>query len=268
MKRWVPGLLMAFGWATLLLFGDPLLFYLAVVLITAVAAAEFIKMSASDEHSVLGRFFLVVVFLLPVLFAGSSWGRGQPGAALVLAFLLFSGYLIFCYSRFESGYQELVRLGFGVLYVGFLASYLVAIRYLPDGGRWLLVLSGAIAGADTGAYCVGSALGKRKLCPAISPKKTVEGAVGGLLLGMIIAGVFAKMLFSTVSLPGIVAVGFVVAGVGMLGDLVESVVKRGLGVKDSGRILAGHGGVLDRTDSLLLAAPVFYYLLIFFVGLG
>ncbi len=266
MKRWFPGLLMVFGWAALLLLGSSFQFYLVVLLIVAIAAGEFIKMSTSDEHSAVGRIFLLAVFLLPVLFSATSWGRSQPGAALFLSFLLVALYIILQYSRFKNGYQELARLGFGVVYVAFFASYLVGVRYLPDGGKWLLVLSAAVAGADTGAYFVGSAFGKKKLCPAISPKKTVEGAAGGLVSGMILATVLAKFFFSSVSLPAVLGVAFVVAVVGMLGDLVESIVKRGSGVKDSGHILAGHGGILDRTDSLLLAVPVFYYLLVLVVG--
>ncbi len=199
MKRWLPGLLMAFCWTALLLFGSPFLFYLVVLLIAAIAAGEFIKMSVSNEHSAVGRIFLLAVFLLPVFFSGTSWGRSQPGAALFLSFLLVSFYIIFQYPRLKNGYQELARLGFGLVYVAFFASYLVGLRYLPDGGKWLLILSAAVAGADTGAYFVGSALGKRKLCPAMSPKKTVEGAVGGLGSGMILATALAKVFFSGVS---------------------------------------------------------------------
>jgi phosphatidate cytidylyltransferase len=152
---------------------------------------------------------------------------------------------------------------FGVVYVGFLASYLVLIRYLPQGGSWLVVLSAITAGSDSGAYYFGCRFGRRKLCPNISPKKTIEGALGGLLCGVSAALVLAGMLLDQVNWLFILFTAGSLTGVGILGDLTESIIKRGTDTKDSGRLLAGHGGVLDRIDSLLLAAPVLYYLLLF-----
>lgn len=152
---------------------------------------------------------------------------------------------------------------FGAVYVGLLVSYLVFLRELESGGRWIVVLSGVTAGSDTGAYLFGSTLGRRKLCPGISPKKTVEGALGGLLCGVAAAVLMAALLFNDLNLLWIAGMAIVLTGVGILGDLTESIIKRGTGTKDSGRLLAGHGGVLDRIDSMLMTAPVFYYLLMF-----
>jgi phosphatidate cytidylyltransferase len=155
---------------------------------------------------------------------------------------------------------------FGVVYVGVLASYLVLLRQYPEGGSWLVVLSAVTAGSDSGAYYFGSTFGKRKLCPNISPKKTVEGALGGLLCGLVAACVSASLLLDTVDWLFVGMAAVLLTGVGILGDLTESMIKRGTGTKDSGTLLAGHGGVLDRIDSLLLTAPVLYYLLLFVGG--
>ncbi|MEJ2056339.1 MAG: CDP-archaeol synthase, partial [Desulfofustis sp.] len=128
---------------------------------------------------------------------------------------------------------------------------------------WLIILTAVTAGSDTGAYLVGSKFGRRKLCPSISPNKTVEGALGGIAGGVIAAVVLFFLFSIEAALWFVTLLAFGLALVGMLGDLIESVIKRGFRVKDSGSLLRGHGGVLDRIDSLLLAGPVLYYILIF-----
>jgi phosphatidate cytidylyltransferase len=112
---------------------------------------------------------------------------------------------------------------------------------------------------------VGRTWGRRKLCPDISPNKTLEGAAGG-----VIAGTLGGLLFSLLLLPSVNVVFIIVAAViltvtGIIGDLTESIVKRGTGTKDSGKCLGGHGGILDRVDSLLFVGPLFYYLLVFWM---
>jgi phosphatidate cytidylyltransferase len=150
----------------------------------------------------------------------------------------------------------------GIFYIGFLASHLVLIRQLPDGGAWLIILSAITAGSDSGAYYCGRAIGRTKLSPNISPKKTVEGVAGGLVAGIALSSLFAWMLLPSVNWLFLLPVAALLTGAGICGDLTESVIKRGTDTKDSGTILAGHGGVLDRIDSLLFAGPMLYYLLV------
>ena len=132
---------------------------------------------------------------------------------------------------------------------------------MPQGIYWLLVLTAVTVFSDTGAYYVGRTLGKTKLYPALSPGKTRAGAVGGIVSGMLAGLVMTVLLFEGIN-PVTTALLFLVLSVlGIMGDLTESLVKRVSGVKDSGLILPGHGGVLDRCDSLLITAPVLYYVL-------
>ena len=261
MNRTIPGLLLAAGWLTLLLEGSSLLFFIVMIGISVCCAYEFVRMSMGGSLSLPEQVYLVLSIALPVFFSGGVEGVLTPGDGLVFSFLLIALYVIFRYARFTEPYQLMTRLGFGLLYIGFLAAYLVKLRYLPEGGAWIVLLTAITAASDTGAYLAGSRFGKRKLCPAISPKKTVEGAVGGVLSSVAAALIVEPILFDHINWMFIVIAAVILSCVGMFGDLIESVVKRGSGVKDSGSILRGHGGVLDRIDSILIAGPVFYYML-------
>lgn len=145
------------------------------------------------------------------------------------------------------------------LYIGWLGQHLLLVRRLAQGERWLLLLLLGTFATDTGAYAIGRLFGRRKLAPHVSPAKTVEGAAGGLAFAVVAVVALAALL----ALPGrpilIVLLGVVVAVAAELGDLCESAVKRRLGVKDMGRIFPGHGGVLDRLDSVLFVGVVLYY---------
>lgn len=266
MTRTLPGILLAVGWVALLVFGSPLHFHFLVFAIAAIGAHEYLRMVLKPDDGLVTRLYLVIAMSLPVILMRSGDPVMTPQAGFFGGFLMITLCMLSRYSRFPNPFDRFSRMVFGVGYVGVLSSYLVLLRYLPDGGSWLVVLSAVTAGSDSGAYFCGSAFGKRKLCPTISPKKTVEGAVGGLVCGLVLALLCAVLLFDQVDWLFILISGSVLTGVGILGDLTESVIKRGTGTKDSGKLLAGHGGVLDRVDSLLLAAPVMYYLLIFMGG--
>lgn len=267
MTRTVPGILLAAVWVALLLLGSPLLFFWAIVGVAGVGAYEYVKMTFRGALSAAHKVYLITALIFPVFFAGNLVAALLPADGLFVSFFLLSLYIIYRYTHLENSYELLARMMFGAVYVGLLISYLVFIRELEDGGRWLVVLSAVTAGSDTGAYLFGSAFGSRKLCPSISPKKTVEGALGGLLCGVAAAVIMAMVLFDDLNLLLVAVMATVLTGVGILGDLTESIIKRGTGTKDSGRILAGHGGALDRIDSLLMSAPVFYYMLMF-IGLA
>jgi len=133
------------------------------------------------------------------------------------------------------------------------------LRSMPNGIFWLLVLSSITVFSDTAAYYVGRKLGKTKLYPALSPGKTRAGAVGGIIGGMLGGLVVAAIVFENANLVVVGLLSLILSVIGIIGDLIESLIKRDSGVKDSGQILPGHGGLLDRCDSILLTAPTLYY---------
>jgi len=151
----------------------------------------------------------------------------------------------------------------GMLYVGLTLSYLVLVRLLPEGESLLFFLLLVTWAADTGAYYVGTLYGQRALAPRISPKKTAEGLAGGFIGATIVAFVARWTFVPEFSNLDTLVLALVLTLAGLWGDLVESAIKRGVGVKDSGGLLPGHGGMLDRLDSLLFTAPAFYYYVTF-----
>ncbi len=147
----------------------------------------------------------------------------------------------------------------GMLYIGLTLSFLVLTRLLPQG-EWLIFFLLLVTWAgDTGAYYMGSLCGQRPLAPRISPKKTVEGLVGGLIAAMLIAYLAHWWFMPEFSGLDCLILAVIITLVGLWGDLAESTIKRSVGAKDSGGLLPGHGGMLDRLDSLLFSAPAFYY---------
>jgi phosphatidate cytidylyltransferase len=150
-----------------------------------------------------------------------------------------------------------------MLYVGLTLSYLVLIRLMPEGEFLLIFLLLVTWAADTGAYYVGTLYGRRLLAPSISPKKTFEGLVGGFIGATIIAFIARWTFMPEFSSLETVVLALFLTVAGLWGDLVESAIKRSVGVKDSGGLLPGHGGMLDRLDSLLFSAPAFYYYVTF-----
>lgn len=156
----------------------------------------------------------------------------------------------------SAGEAGLFLLGF--LYIPLLMSYLVLLREMDHGVKWIFLLLIIVMSGDTAAFYVGSSFGKRKLYPIVSPNKSVEGMVGGLggsIIGTLLAG---ATFFPELTIAAAVATAFFVGLLGQLGDLFESLLKRSFGVKDSGNIFPGHGGMLDRLDSVLFAAPALY----------
>lgn len=149
----------------------------------------------------------------------------------------------------------------GVLYIPWMMGFLILIRGLNRGIGLIIYLLAIIWADDILAYYTGRLLGKHPLCPRISPKKTVEGMMGGLIGSMLAAMVFGKLLAKEASIFTSAIIGLSVGSFGQLGDLCESVLKRWAGAKESGAILPGHGGLLDRIDGLIFSAPVFYFIL-------
>jgi phosphatidate cytidylyltransferase len=195
-------------------------------------------------------------------FAGHAWFALVGGLMLLLlVHLLFPGPV-----RGSADRAALSILG--ILYAGALPACLLHLRALPEGWAWVILVMGITWGSDTSAYFAGKAFGRTKLYPLISPGKTVEGAVGGLAGSVVFALVASWTFFPALSVGHAVVLALLGGVLGQAGDLVESMIKRSVGVKDSGRLLPGHGGMLDRIDALIFATPAVLFYATLVMGWG
>jgi phosphatidate cytidylyltransferase len=182
--------------------------------------------------------------------------------AAFLAFLALAFHHIIKLEDHDDLVNYFLRDLLGMFYCAIMPSYILLIRLL-DGSSYIYLLLITIWAIDTSAYYVGSSIGKIKLIPEISPKKTVEGAIGGTVGAIIVLITARALYFKNFSLSDAIIFGLALSFSAQIGDLFESLLKRARGVKDSGDLIPGHGGILDRLDSLLFAAPAFFYFTLF-----
>ena len=168
----------------------------------------------------------------------------------------------------RAAWEPVVVTLFGVCYVNWLLGYTFWLRDLEHGVEWILLLVSVTWLGETAAYVVGSTLGRHKLAPSISPRKTIEGAVAQLVMSGLAALGARAWFFPALSLDGALVAGLLLGVVGQAGDLIESAIKRSVGTKDTGRLIPGHGGMLDRVDSLLVNTPVLFYYATYARSLG
>jgi phosphatidate cytidylyltransferase len=255
-----------------IIFG-PLIIYLSyvggmwllglILVLAGVGISEFVIQSLGKNEQIL--------LVLSVLFTGglilsSALLDFSTTLMIYITYLLLIGMILSMRSQPPANlFNKIILLSWGVAYVGLLYPFVYHIRELTATGNWLLFLFGTIWLSDSMAMWIGKAFGKRKLAPTVSPNKTIAGFVGGLSGGIIIALILNFWLLPEFSIINLIFAGLLVSFVGQLGDLVESCWKRSLGIKDSSAIIPGHGGVLDRFDSLLFAAPVLFFYLKYFL---
>ncbi len=247
-------------------FSSPGFFSLLLVLLAAAALNEYLVMTVSDGR----RWERILTVVLGCGVAGSAFIQGETGAigALQIALVVSIFTLFLCQLFFGSRTEHAgIRIGvtfLGIGYIPVLLSYMIAVRYRTDGVDLLFLLLFITWAGDSGAYFIGTWLGRLPLCQHISPRKTVEGACGGLLTGIAAGLLYRSLFFQEL---GAVKCLYLALGINIfnqIGDLIESLIKRSYHVKDSGTLVPGHGGVLDRIDSLVFAAPfVFYYAEVF-----
>ena len=259
MGRVVTGLILAAAWLVLLFAGTYPLFCLVITATAVLGLLELLHMAAPKAEGKL-RFPLLVAGIIP-LAAASLGGSTMLPAGLFLAFLLLALLALGAYPSLENGLRFIALSWFGIFYVAFCGAHLILLYAMEQGVYWLLFLTAVTVFSDSGAYYGGRMFGTTKLYPALSPGKTRAGAVGGILGGVIGGVAVGAVFLPDANLGMLVLLGVGLSVVGIVGDLLESLVKRAAGVKDSGTILPGHGGVLDRCDSLLLTAPTLYYAL-------
>lgn len=257
----IPVLIACIQW------GGTLVFLAIILLVAGAGLNELLRASLPDETAgerlmgiCLGLVILVSVFLEAQVFLATVSGNYYVAAAgcAFSIFILFL-HILFTASDMAMALRRMSCRLLGIFYIGLLFSYMILIRSGVQGSSLVLLLLFVTWLGDAGAYFVGTLLGKHPLCPAISPKKTVEGAIGGLVFGILAAVVCNMLLLNGTSITFGIIAGAGINIMNQLGDLSESVIKRAFGLKDSGGMFPGHGGVLDRIDSLLFAAPYLFY---------
>ena len=248
-------------------FGDPWPWF--TLLITAAALAgtyEFYRIANFDRREPLLYLGLLWTFALVL---NPHYTNPDLLPAVITATMLISLICLLLRRSREKAFRDWAWTIVGALYVGWMLSYWLNLRGLEDGRNWVYLAMLTTFANDTGAYFIGRARGKHKLAPAMSPAKTWEGAIGGLvsaiLAAMAVAVILSLISPFTPKYWQIILLGFLVSLFAQLGDLVESLLKRSMGVKESGNLLPGHGGILDRFDSLIFVGAVVYYYVIWLV---
>ena len=253
---------------------------LVVLAILIVGAGGSILFIVNGAVSMIGLFELYRVMKIEktplgfigygtcIAYYGLLWFEGQQFVTLmcIAALMLLMSVYVFTFPKYKT--EEITIVFFGVFYVAVMLSYLFQVRQMPDGGYlvWLIFLSSW--GCDTCAYCVGVLFGKHKLAPVLSPKKSIEGAIGGVagaaVLGFLYALTFQTQMAGIKNPQLVCALACAIAAViSQIGDLAASAIKRNHQVKDYGHLIPGHGGVLDRFDSMIFTAPAIYFAVTF-----
>lgn len=237
-----------------------------IALILCGAAYEYVQLF---RHGGLRPAAFLIIPFTALIVLGQAWNGFTSSPWIISLFVLSSmtyHLLAFERGREQAGTDFGVTLG-GGLYIGWVGAYLVALRNLPEGLWWVLLALPAVWLADSGAYLIGSRIGRHKMTPRLSPKKSWEGYLAGIVFSIIGAALLSLAWRNFTGPDTLITplraglLGFIVGALTILGDLGESMIKRQVRVKDSGKLLPGHGGVFDRIDSWLWAAVIAYYVI-------
>ena len=245
--------------AYILFFTSPFFFSLEVIVFIALALLEFFNLLRKEKIPVYRLFGVAMGIVIPVI-VYMELGLTQSGEIL---FLVLGCLFLFVLQFFhKSNTQALPGISltlFGILYISWFLSFLIKIRFLEGGVLWIAYLLAVTKAADIGAYTVGTLFGRHSLIPHISPKKSIEGTLGGLVASMAVSFWIYPYLPLKFELFHVLVLGLLIGAVGQIGDLSESLMKRCCNAKDSGSVLPGMGGFLDAVDSILFTAPIFYF---------
>jgi phosphatidate cytidylyltransferase len=260
LKRWLTAIVAIPILIYILGFGPRWLFCVLLLMASLVGLFEFYALTAAN----LPRFVRTAGYVLTILLFAVSYTRQVLIVPAIIAFWAFVPIAFFMLTHPSPNQQwtaDMSKSVLGAVYIVLPLSLLWMIDLQPNGTLWVFFLLVVSFANDTGAFYFGRLFGKHKLYEAISPGKTWEGAVGGLLCSVIAALWFLQILRLHPMSISIVALTVLLSIAAQIGDLAESMLKRNHGVKDSGRILPGHGGLLDRIDGLLFCIPVLYLFL-------
>ncbi|UCH19418.1 MAG: phosphatidate cytidylyltransferase [Deltaproteobacteria bacterium] len=258
LKRWITGLV-ALPFLVFIIYKGGVIFATVVSIVSLLSLWEYFRIVLGTEEKMLIGIPLLAFITGPLIIWTVYVKAFDLTLGLLAMNLIVSGLVSVTQFKSSPRVIETIKSQVqGIVYVPLFLSFLVLIRNGTEGMLWIALLLCLIFAGDISAYYFGSYLGRRKLAPAVSPGKTIEGAIGGLAANLAVGSLF-KALF----LPGMPWVAgiifFLIVGImGQAGDLFESALKRASNIKDSGGLLPGHGGFLDRIDALLFAAPVVY----------
>jgi len=264
-KRWITGLIVALPIIFIIIFGNETVFFAVLLTVSIFCLYEYYSILFRSKDLLKYIFILAGALVSLGMFLGGQYTFGF----ITLIFLGYSIYNVLSVSDIKQAPVRLTLTLFGIIYIGFLFSHLMLLRKIdPVGRQWVFFVLVATFLADTLAAYTGSYLGKRKLIPRVSPGKTWEGFIGGCAGSILAAIVFGAVFFSEIHFIHFVVLGTAIGVIGLFGDLLESVLKRSVEVKDSGTMLPGHGGWLDRVDALIFTAPFTYYYVKIFLTNG
>ena len=260
--RLISGVLLLIAAVFLLFQGGPLLFAVSLAISLAGLFELYRVLKIEKELPGMVGYPAVVLYYAAVWFGWTDAMMLFPIACLMVLMCVY----VFTFPKYRT--EQIAFAFLGVFYVGVMFSFVYQIRSMADGVFlvWLILLSSW--GCDTCAYCFGMLFGKHKLAPKLSPKKSIEGAVGGTfgsaLLGLLY-GMLAGQYMNEIANPGIVCAGAcaIASVISQVGDLAASAIKRNHDIKDYGRLIPGHGGILDRFDSMIFTAPAIYFAVMF-----
>lgn len=262
LKRWITAVVALPLLIFWILKGGAAAFCVLALLVCLLSLFEYLQLADKSTAPMLRDPFALLTYTAGALLIGAAFLNASEGMpAIVGLHLLAAGSIsLFGFKGDPAVWQRVARHQFGLIYVALFLSFLVLLRGRPMGEKWLLAYLLIIFAGDTAAFYVGTLWGRRKLAPDISPGKTVAGAFGGLGANAVVA-VLLNCFWLHADGPLVLVFALAVGAIGQAGDLFESLIKRDAHIKDSGRILPGHGGMLDRIDAVLFAAPAAYYLL-------
>lgn len=238
-------------------FGQKIGLLFLILVATSQGLIEFYRLTFPESRlrEKTAGIGLGLFFPLAAYFGQVETVLAVTALAVVVLFILFA-------TKPENSSAIASRMAvmlFGIIYVSFLLSHILLLRNQPMGTQWVFFLLITVWAGDTFAYFTGTLIGKHKLYPKISPKKSVEGLLGGLAGSIIVAFLFRRFFFGDLAWSHALMLAFFIMILGQIGDFGESMIKRSVNVKDSSRLIPGHGGILDRLDSFLFSAPFLYY---------
>ena len=248
----------------LTIFWEGFPFFIVVIIIALLGLKELYSMA--DKRGYRPSYILGTILILYFIFISvyDVYSFNYYIENIIITFFILLSFIIQLFKKdFSKVLAEISITIFGSIYLGYLLSFMLKIKDLPNGNYYLISLLIVTWVNDIGAYLIGSYLGRNKIFPKISPKKTIEGSIGGIIFS--IAATFALNKWLNLTFNELIFLGLIIAVIGQIGDLFESVLKRGSGVKDSGTLIPGQGGMLDCLDSLIFTAPVFYYFIILLI---